>query len=61
LSQRPGGKAALWVRDYKLMPQSIEPLVAHLRQLARQDGVALDRVVVNGTIVWHAESLKGEA
>lgn len=61
LSQRPGGKAALWVRDYKLMPQSIEPLVAHLRQLARQDGVALDRVVVNGTIVWHSESLKGEA
>lgn len=61
LSPRPGGKATLWVRDYKLTPQSVEPLVAHLRQLARKDGVALERVAVNGTIVWHAESFKGEA
>lgn len=61
VSQRPGGKAAIWVRDYKLAPQSVEPLVAHLRQLARQDGVALERVVVNGTIAWHWESTKGEA
>lgn len=60
MSQRPGGKAAIWVRDYKLAPHLVEPLVAHLLRLARQDGVALERVVVNGTIVWQSESIQGE-
>jgi hypothetical protein len=61
VSQKPDGTASLWVRDYTLAPQAIGPLVAHLRQLALQGGVALERVVVNGSLVWHSESIKGEA
>jgi hypothetical protein len=61
VSQKPDGTASLWVRDYTLAPQAIGPLVAHLRQLALQDGVALERVGVNGSLVWHSESIKGEA
>lgn len=59
ISPRPGGRAALWVRDYALAPQAIGPLVVHLRQVARNAGVSLESVVVNGTTVWKA--LKGDA
>ena len=58
LSQKADGKAALWVRDYGLSAEAIDPLVANLRQLARHNGIALDRVVVNGTVIWHSESLE---
>lgn len=61
LSRKPDGKAALWVRDYALSPSAVDPLVAHLRQLARKEGVALERVMVNGTVVWHSEPFKGDA
>jgi hypothetical protein len=60
LGARPDGKTTLWVRDYALPPQVIRPLVANLRQLARKEGIALERVVVNGTTMWHSESFKGE-
>lgn len=59
LSQGSGGRAALWVRDYALAPQAIGRLVVHLRQVARNAGVALESVVVNGTTVWKA--LEGDA
>jgi hypothetical protein len=61
LSQKADGKAALWVRDYGLSAEAIDPLVANLRQLARHAGIALDRVVVNGTVIWHSESLEGNS
>ncbi|MEI7037462.1 hypothetical protein [Fulvimonas yonginensis] len=60
LSQKPGGKATMWVRDYGLVPQAIDPLVAHLRRVAAGEGIELERVMVNGVVAWRADS-RGES
>ncbi|MDW2981767.1 hypothetical protein [Rhodanobacter sp. KK11] len=60
LSGKSDGRTSLWIRDYALPSQAVQPLVAQLRQLALKEGIALDRVMVNGTVVWHAESFQGD-
>jgi hypothetical protein len=60
LTHKANGRVTVWVRDYSLPSQAIDPLVAQLRQLARGNGAALECVMVNGVAAWRADS-KGEA
>lgn len=61
LSCKPGGKVALWLRDYTLSAEAVPPLVARLHEQASKEGIVLERVVINGTTVWQSELIEGEA
>lgn len=60
LTHKANGRVTIWVRDYSLPSQAIGPLVAQLRQMAREQGAALECVMVNGAAAWRAD-FKGEA
>lgn len=48
LVQQAGRAPTLWLRDYRLDPDEAFRVAADLHRLARDRGVALDRIVVNG-------------
>lgn len=50
---RPEGMV-LFVRDYRLDDTSAEALSRRLRETARQAGLKLHRIVINGAAVWQA-------
>lgn len=47
-----GGAATLWIRDYRLDAVQRRALVEHLQRGARDAGMPLSRVVVNGKDIW---------
>jgi hypothetical protein len=53
-AERAGADPSLWVRDYRLGPEQARDLASALQSLARERGVALRRIVVNGREAWHA-------
>jgi len=48
LVQQAGRAPTLWLRDYRLDPDEAFRVAADLHRLARDRGVALDRIVING-------------
>lgn len=45
-----------WVRDFRMDPASAQDLVESLQALAREQGVRLNRIVLNGHPIWHSAS-----
>ncbi len=45
-----------WVRDFRMDPANARDLVESLQALAKEQGVRLDRIVLNGHPIWHSAS-----
>lgn len=59
VSRDSAGIRTLWLRDYALESGSISTLVERLRQLASREGVAIDRIVINGREAWRPDVSQG--
>jgi len=60
LTRDGDGQSTVWLRDYRLQAGDVEPVVERLRWHGRQEGVPIDRVVINGREVWCAVVPKRE-
>lgn len=54
--EQKGHDPAVWVRDYRLEPAEADELAAALRTHAREHGITLERIVVNGRELWNARA-----
>lgn len=45
-----------WVRDFRIDPSMAQDIVASLQALAKEQGVRLTRIVLNGHPIWHSPS-----
>lgn len=50
--ERDGHDPALWLRDYRIDDAETRRVVDALRGLAREQGISLERIVVNGREFW---------
>jgi hypothetical protein len=55
--EQKGHDPAVWVRDYRLEPAEAGELAAALRMQAREHGITLERIVVNGRELWNAHAM----
>lgn len=59
--ERDGHDPAVWLRDYRIDDDEARRVVDDLRALAREHGISLERIVVNGREHWrnaHTASFK---
>lgn len=54
--EQKGHDPAVWVRDYRLEPAEAGELAAALRTQAREHGITLERIVLNGRELWNARA-----
>lgn len=52
--QQEGQAPAIWVRDYRLDRDAATQVVEQLRAHAREQGIELERIVVNARELWRA-------
>lgn len=52
--ERREREPSIWVRDYRLDLQQAQMLASSLQALARERGVTLGRIVINGREAWNA-------
>lgn len=52
--EREGRDPTLWVRDYRLDRAGADAIFDQIRQLAEQQGRALERIVINAREAWRA-------
>lgn len=52
--ERQGHKPSLWIRDYRLDEADAQAIARGMRQLAREQGLQLERIVVNARELWRA-------
>jgi predicted O-linked N-acetylglucosamine transferase (SPINDLY family) len=50
--ERDGHDPVLWLRDYRIDDAETRRVVDALRGLAREQGISLERIVVNGREFW---------
>lgn len=54
LLEGPGLESTLWIRDYELDETAARAMADAMQALARDQGLCLDRIVVNGRSLWHS-------
>lgn len=54
--QQQGHTPTIWLRDYFLDKTTTPVLIAQLRAQAREHGLVLQRIVVNGHELWRADA-----
>lgn len=54
------GNTTLWIRDYRAPLASSPDAIASLREYAREQGLDVHRIVMNGVEVWRQDEAQGE-
>jgi hypothetical protein len=57
--QQQGSGASVWVRDYRLDDEAARQLGEAMKSVAREHGIAIQKIVVNAREIWRSSATNG--